>query len=196
MSSDQGREELDPLDDLLMERIAGGDAKAFNILAHRHMRRALAIAQGVLGNAHDADEIAQEAFMRVWLHADRWVPGKARFSTWLHRVVINLCLDRRRKARWVPLEAAGELVDSQAPSAIDILARGEHQVAVEQALAEIPARQKVAIALFYFEGLSGKGAAEAMGLKLSAFEQLLLRARRAVKSRLLARGFRGEEVKS
>lgn len=196
MSNDQELGMPAATDDLLMERVAAGDARAFDVLAQRHMRRAIAVAQGIMGSSHDADEIVQEAFMRVWLHADRWVPGKARFSTWLYRIVVNLCLDRRRKMRWLPIEAAGDPPDVDTPSAIETLAKDEHRKLVATVLGDIPPRQRVAITLFYFEGLAGREAAEIMGLKLSAFEQLLLRARRAVKERLLAKGFLREEVRS
>jgi RNA polymerase sigma-70 factor (ECF subfamily) len=196
MSGDQGWDGRETLDDMLMRQVADGDGAAFEILARRHLRRALAVAQGVVGNPNDADEIAQEAFMRVWQYADRWTPGRARFSTWLHKIVVNLSLDRRRKPQWVAIEAAGELVDGDANHATDVIAGKEHQQAVARALEGIPARQRAAITLFYFEGLSGKDAAEGMGISVAAFEQLLLRARRAIKAELVAAGFLADEVLS
>lgn len=196
MSGDQGWDGRETLDDMLMQQVADGSRAAFEVLARRHMRRALAIAQGVVGNPNDADEIAQEAFMRVWQHADRWTPGRARFTTWLHRIVLNLSLDRRRKPQWVAIEAAGELSDEGAVPATETIARKEHQTAIARALETIPPRQRAAITLFYFEGLSGKDAAEGMGISISAFEQLLLRARRAVKAELSAVGFHADEVLS
>lgn len=193
MSGDQGWDGREALDDMLMSQVAEGSRSAFETLARRHLRRALAIAQGVVGNPNDADEIAQEAFMRVWQYADRWSPGRARFTTWLHKIVINLSLDRRRKPQWVAIEAAGDLFDDDIPAS-DAIARKEHQAAVARALDAIPARQRAAITLFYFEGLSGRDAAEGMGISVSAFEQLLLRARRAVRAELASVGFRADEV--
>ena len=70
----------------------------------------LGLARRVLGNAADAEDVAQEAMLRVWTHAPRWQPLAA-LRTWLTRVVVNLCLDRKRRAHWVDLEAAGEIVD-------------------------------------------------------------------------------------
>ncbi len=70
-------------DDGLMERVAGGDAAAFDRLAARHMRRAVALAQRMTGNPSDADEIAQEAFLRVWQHAGRWDAARAAFTKWV-----------------------------------------------------------------------------------------------------------------
>ena len=171
----------------LMRRVAAGDGAAFETLVRRSLRRTLAIAQGVTGNAHDADEVAQEAFMRVWQHADRWRPEQARFTTWLYRIVVNLCLDRRRRPQWLSLDTVGEL-PAGTESAPERIARDEHRRAVAAAMARIPDRQRAAITLFYFEELSGKEAAEVMGLRVAAFEQLLLRARRAIKAELARAG--------
>ena len=83
---------------------------AFRVLARRHLPAMLGLARRILGNAADAEDVAQEAMLRVWTHAPRWQPLAA-FRTWLTRVVVNLCLDRKRRAPWVDLEAAGEIVD-------------------------------------------------------------------------------------
>lgn len=177
----------DEADEALIARVAEGDAAAFETLVRRNLRRAVAVAQGVTGNANDAEEIAQEAFMRVWRHADRWERGRGRFTTWLYRIVVNLCLDRRRKPSWLPIEAAGEVPSGQEP-ATGRIARREHRDAVAAALARIPDRQRAAVVLFYFEGLSGLDAAEAMEIKTAAFEQLLFRARRSLKAELARAG--------
>jgi RNA polymerase sigma-70 factor (ECF subfamily) len=189
MIGDEGGESRENLDDTLMLRVAEGNAIAFETLVRRNMRRALAIAQGVTGNANDADEIAQEAFMRVWQHAQGWDPGRARFTTWLHRIVLNLCLDRRRKPGWLPIDVIGELPDHGLETAPEKIARAEHREVVARAMDRIPQRQRAAVTLFYFEGMSGHAAAEIMGVTVAAFEQLLLRARRAVKAELAAAGF-------
>ena len=86
-------------DEALMAKIAEGDRGAFHALTRRHLPRILRVAARVLGNAGDAEDVAQEAFLRVWSHADRWDPEKARVTTWLHRIVVNLCIDRRRRSR-------------------------------------------------------------------------------------------------
>ncbi len=176
-------------DDTLMRRVAEGNTIAFDTLVRRNMRRALAVAQGVTGNASDADEIAQEAFMRVWQHAHRWNPGQARFSTWLYRIVLNLCLDRRRKPQWVPFDVVGDMADDGVEAAPEKIARDQHRHVIGRAMQGIPNRQRAAITLFYFEGFSGNEAAQIMNLKVPAFEQLLLRARRAVKAELATAGF-------
>ena len=101
---------MDDSDEALMARVARGDERAFQLLSRRHLPAMLGLARRILGNAADAEDVAQEAFMRVWTHAPRWQP-LAQFRTWLTRVVVNLCLDRKRRAPWVGLEAAGEIVD-------------------------------------------------------------------------------------
>ena len=101
---------MDDSDEALMARVARGDEAAFRALAGRHLPAMLGLARRILGNAADAEDVAQEAMLRVWTHAPRWQP-LALFRTWLTRVVVNLCLDRKRRAPWVALEAAGEIVD-------------------------------------------------------------------------------------
>ena len=131
----------------------------------------------------EADDIAQEAFLRVWNQASSFDPGLARFTTWLHRIVLNLAIDRMRRPGSEPIEQADD-VASDAPSALaHIIAEQE---IVSKALLEIPERQRAAIALFHFEGLSGREAAIAMDLSEKAFESLLIRARTALKQRVLA----------
>ena len=98
-----------PSDDELVAAVASGDEAACRALMDRHLTRILALARRMLGNQADAEEVAQEVFLRVWTHADRWEPGQARFGTWLHRVATNLCLDRLRKNR--PTDDIDEMPD-------------------------------------------------------------------------------------
>ena len=82
-------------DGLLLGAVAQGDHRAFRLLMQRHLPRVLRVAQRMTRNPDDADEIAQEAFLKVWTGASRWRPdGQAQFKTWLYRVVINQCIDR------------------------------------------------------------------------------------------------------
>ena len=104
---------MDDSDEALMARVARGDEPAYRQLARRHLPVAIALARRILGNSADAEDVAQDALLRVWIHAPRWQP-LALFRTWFRRVVVNLCLDRKRRVPWVDLEAAGELVDPTA----------------------------------------------------------------------------------
>src|ERR1700694_5835564 len=95
-----------PADDDLMACAAQGDGRAFQALARRHAGGALRVARRILNSDALAEEIVQDAFLRVWVNAPRWRP-QAQFRTWLYRIVINLSLNRRRRAPFLPLEAGG-----------------------------------------------------------------------------------------
>src|SRR3954470_7353737 len=97
----------DASDEQLMARVADGDRGAFHRLAGRHLQRGLALARRLTGSGADAEEIVQEALLRVWVNAPRWRPTAA-FRTWFYRVVLNLCLNRRRRPGFAPLEHAGD----------------------------------------------------------------------------------------
>lgn len=88
---------MTPTDEQLMTAIARGDQYAFTTLVARHLPRTYAIARRFFAQQTDAEDIAQEAFTRVWTHAAIWQPGRAQFTTWLQRIVVNLCLDNLRR---------------------------------------------------------------------------------------------------
>ena len=144
------------------------------------MSRAMRVAQRVLNNAADADDIGQEAFMRVWKHASSFDPAAARFTTWFYRIVLNLAFDHARKPAHRPIEEAAE-IPAVGTAAVDRLIEQEQQAMLTDALSMLTDRQRAAIALFHMEGLSGKEAAQAMGLTEKAFESLLTRARITLK---------------
>src|SRR5215470_9026621 len=112
---------MEESDESLMRRIADGDQEACRALVERHLGRVVAFAARTLGDAADAEDVAQEVFLRLWTSARRWEP-RARLSTWLHRVALNLSLDRIARRREVPLDAAPEPVDPM-PSGVILLER-------------------------------------------------------------------------
>ena len=124
----------DESDDALMRRAGSGDKAAFAVLVRRHLARAMAVAQRIVANRSDAEEIVQETFLRCWQKAPEWLPandrdagdaaGRAQIGTWLYRVLVNLCLDRRRRPRPVEIEAAAEVADDRA-NAFDVRAASE-----------------------------------------------------------------------
>lgn len=177
----------DGSDDDLMRRAGSGDRDAFARLMARHLPRAVALATRVSGSRSDAEEIVQEAFLRSWLKAPEWheesAPGGARFSTWFTRVLVNLCIDRRRKAPLAPLEAAGDILASE-PSGFDSVARNETQGRVLAALARLPERQRAALTLCHWDGMTNIEAAEALSISVGALESLLVRARRTLRAAL------------
>jgi len=172
--SDGGRQlTMDDSDETLMALVALGDEAAFRALAGRHVPTMLGLARRMLGNAADAEDVVQEAMLRVWTHAPRWRPLAA-FRTWLTRVVVNLCLDRKRRAPWVALEAAGEIIDPT-PGAGEQAERDEREHMLAIAIAQLPARQRAAIILTYGDGMSNARVAEILGTSVSAVETLLVR---------------------
>jgi RNA polymerase sigma-70 factor (ECF subfamily) len=172
---------MDPAEDEELMLASGrGDRAAFAQLVRRHLGRSNAIAVRVLGSAAEAEEVVQEAFLRVWQKAPSWrKDGGARVSTWLARVIVNLCIDRRRRARSVPLEEVPEMPDPS-PRADETLALEERRQRVAAALAELPDRQRAAVVLSYYEGLSNAEVAGALEISIGAVESLLVRARRSL----------------
>jgi len=173
-----------------MARVARGDERAFQQLSRRHLPAMLGLARRILGNAAEAEDVAQEAFMRVWTHAPRWQP-LAQFRTWLARVVTNLCLDRKRRAPWVELEAAGEIVDP-ALGAGDKIEGDERERMLTAAIEKLPVRQRSAIVLTYSEGMSNAQVAEILDTSVSAVETLLVRGKQNLRRVLGGMIDRGE----
>ena len=124
----------------------------------------------------------QETFARVWTSAASWRPT-ARFTTWLHRVALNLCLDRLQRRRETRLEDAPEPVDPQ-PSARERLEDADVTRVVGREIAALPERQRVALALCHYQGLRNDEAAAVMEITVEALESLLARARRTLRDRL------------
>lgn len=177
----------------LMALVAQADARAFAWLMQRHLKRMVALAQRMLGQAQEADEVAQEAFLRLWKTAPSWDPdGTATLRTWLSRVVINLCTDRLRRRRSVPLEDAGEIVDPS-DSAFDTMSHADRKESVRKMLAQLPERQRTVVLLSYYEDLSGAEIARVMQTSLRAVESLLVRARRALKAQFEEQGIARNE---
>jgi RNA polymerase sigma-70 factor (ECF subfamily) len=169
-------------DEALMIAVGRGDAAACRILVERHLGRIVTFAQRMLGNRSDAEDAAQEVFLRVWAAAAGW-RGGSRFTTWLHRVAANVCLDRISKGREVPTAELPELVDpgpdpSAAAQSDDVTRH------VQAALAALPATQRLAVTLCHCEGLRNVEAAAIMEISVEALESLLARGRRAMRGRL------------
>ena len=170
----------EPSDEVLMSEVSARRQQAFRILMRRHMPRALRVAERIVRDPVDADDIGQEAFLRVWAHATSFDPHVAKFTTWLYRIVLNLTLDRTRRRTFRPLDEAGDVPDA-GPHAVERLIAYEERRLLNLAMAALSDRQRGAIALFHMEGLSGEEAAKAMNLSAKAFESLLGRARAALK---------------
>ncbi|GAB7537546.1 hypothetical protein BGC_37640 [Burkholderia sp. 3C] len=183
--------ERDP-DAELVARVGQRDPGAVRALVARKLPRLLALATRLLGDRMEAEDVAQEAFIRIWKQAPRWKDGEARFDTWLHRVALNLCYDRLRSRREEPHDEMPDEPDPQ-PRADARLETLERDARVRAALEALPARQREALVLQYYQELSNIEAAGLMGITVDALESLLSRARRNLRAQLANDG-RSEEI--
>lgn len=171
-----------PSDPSLMAAVARGDWRAFEQLVERHQTTAWRTAWRLVSDRHAAEDLAQEAFLRVFKARDRYQPT-AEFRTYLTRIVVRLCLDYLRKGRPAP---DSESIQSADPSASPAsrAEEAERAAIVERAISELPPKQRAAVVLRYFEGLSGRETADAMETTVKAVERLLARARATLFARL------------
>jgi len=175
----------DPDGELVL-RIARRDQRAARLLVERHLPKMISLARRLLGNQADAEDVAQDVFLRVWTHAARWKPGAAKFETWMHRVAINLCYDRLRKRRPVGLDEIDDPVD-ESPLPGSALVDADVSKTVDAALARLPERQRAALVLCHYQGFTNIEAANALEISVEALESLLARGRRALKESLKAK---------
>lgn len=181
-----GFDAADPGDEALLALFAQGDARSARLLTGRLGPRCYSVALRVLGNAAEAEEVAQEAMVRLWRIAPDWRSGGAKVSTWLYRVVVNLCIDRQRRNRSVALDAAGEPED-ESPGAVERLQQTARMDALQGALMQLPERQRQAIVLRHIEELANPEIAEIMGVGVEAVESLTARGKRALTGLLMGR---------
>jgi RNA polymerase sigma factor (sigma-70 family) len=173
----------DDPDQTLVARVGRGDPVAIRALLDRRLPRILALARRMLNDAGEAEDVAQETFLRGWRQARSWRPGGAKFDTWLHRVALNLCYDRLRRRREVVMADPPEQVDP-GPRPDAGLLGGERARRVEAALAALPERQREAIVLCHYQGLGNIEAAGLMAVSVEALESLLGRGRRSLRAAL------------
>jgi RNA polymerase sigma-70 factor, ECF subfamily len=170
-------------DEELIVRVGRGEPAAVQAFVARKLPRVTALARRMLGDAAEAEDVAQETFLRTWREAARWRPGKARIDTWMHRVALNLCYDRLRRRRETPMAEPPERADP-APGperGLEALDTGRR---VELALLALPERQREAIVLCHYQELGNIEAAGLMGVSVEALESLLGRGRRALRAGL------------
>ncbi len=172
-------------DDALLARYARGDAAAARALTARLAPKAFSHALRVLGDRMEAEDVAQDAMMRLWTIAPKWRAGEAKVSTWLYRVTANLCTDRlRRGGRAGPaLDDIPEPEDPM-PGADARLLAASRAEAIKAALHGLPDRQRQSIVLRHFEGLANPEIAEVLGISVEAVESLTARAKRALAAAL------------
>lgn len=174
---------LDGSDDALLERMRLDDVDAYRTLVERHIDHAYAVAMRILKNPADAEDVTQDAFVKAWINRHRWDAGRAKFSTWLYRVIVNRCIDKQRllKTEWLDdvEEPAADITD-----AVTLIHRQRVYDRLEDALHRLPTQQRVALVLSYYEDMSNMEVADVMGTTVGAVESLLKRGRKRLRELL------------
>ena len=168
-----------------MRLVADGDQTALWRLVHAHGHGLTLVATRYLGRRDEAEEVVQEAWIRVWQQAGRFDPDKAQPRTWIYRILVNLCLDRLRKRRLlslIGLDDAGPEPDDPQPDAVRVLDGRQRLAAVRRDIARLPDRQRMALLLSVAGGLEADEIATALGSSRGAAEQLIARARRSLRA--------------
>lgn len=174
-------------DEDLLLAFAGGDAAAARALTGRLGPRVFAHAMRMLGDRAEAEDVAQDALLKLWRIAPSWRVGEAKVTTWLYRVTANMCIDRMRKRRSGPdLDAVPEIADN-APTAAHQMQQNERAEALQNALNQLPDRQRQAVILRHIEGLSNPEIGQVMDIGPRAVESLTARGKRALEAILSGR---------
>ena|SRR5215471_11263754 len=168
----------------LLALVREGDHKAFAELVQRHTGRFYRLAYRYVQNRETAEDLVQDAFLKLWENPAIWRPERSsKFTTWFYRIVVNLCLDWQKKKRPMPLDEAIPVADD-AETVDEAMTRIQAQKLLEKEIAALPERQRTALNLCFDEELSNQEAADAMGLNLKALQSLIMRAKTTLRERL------------
>ena len=168
----------------LLALVQNGSHHAFSALVRRHAERFYRLAYRYVQTRETAEDIVQDAFLKLWEEPSRWQPGRqSKFTTWFYKVVVNLCLDWQKKKRPLPLPEEMPLVDERERPE-EAVVHAEERRRLEAEIAALPERQRAALNLCFTEGLSNQEAAEIMGVNLKALQSLLMRAKATLRERL------------
>lgn len=162
-------------DQQLITLVASGDSAALGILIDRHQQRVLSLSYRLLGRRDQAEDAAQEVFIKIYHAAGKYRP-EAQFTTWLYRIVVNQCLDMKRKTARAPQALGQDTIDQVGHVPTDKLEARERSQQVQQAVADLPEAQQTALILHRFDGQPIRQIAQVMGRSESAVESLLVRA--------------------
>lgn len=176
-------------DEALLVLYANGDSSGARLLTLRLVPRILGYAARLLNDRAEAEDVAQEAMLRLWRVAPDWRQGEAKISTWLYRVTTNLCTDRlrsRMRRKVVALDDAPDMADA-APGAVAVLIEADRMAALNAALTLLPDRQREAVVMRHIEGLSNPEIADVMDIGIEAVESLISRGKRALVAILAGR---------
>lgn len=169
-------------DETLVAALSRGDQRALAQLVQRHGGWAARFAERMTGSPHAAEEVVQNAFLRLWHSAERW-EGRSRFTTWFYRVLHNLAVDELRRRRGGH-EELDEALEDPAATPPELLERDRRAARVRAALERLPERQRAALVLRHYEDCSQGEAAQILGISEGALESLLSRGRATLREQL------------
>lgn len=171
-------------DNELLALVQDGSHTAFAELVQRHTERYYRLAYRYLQNKETAEDVVQDAFLKLWEDPGKWQPDKnAKFTTWFYRIVVNLCLDWQKRKRPLELNEDMPLIDER-ETAEQAMLRREEQRILEREIAALPERQRTALNLCFDAGASNQDAADVMRINLKALQSLLMRAKTTLKERM------------
>jgi RNA polymerase sigma-70 factor (ECF subfamily) len=180
----------EPSDESLLASIARGDHRAFTVLVERHSGRFYAHAWRTTGSKAEAEDAVQDSFLKLWRNPSAFDAGKGnKFTTWFYRVVTNAAIDLQRRRRETPDMDMLERLPASGMPQDQAMLENEREAALETAIAALPERQRSALNLCFYEGLSNAEAAGILGVKVKALESLLMRAKATLKDRLATQGW-------
>ena len=171
-------------DEELIALIIEGEHNAFTELVKRHAYKYYCVAYRMTFNKNDAEDIVQEAFLKLWNKPQQWNKTRnTKFSTWFYRVVANLCIDYNKKKKPIQIDEKVIMIDNKPPTDVIIDTELKQQM-LKKCILELPERQQLALTLCFYEGVSNKEAADILGVHLKALQSLLIRAKSTLKDKM------------
>jgi RNA polymerase sigma-70 factor (ECF subfamily) len=171
----------DASDEELMLKIQNKDSKAFSIIVQRHSSKYYALAFRMLSSVNDAEDLVQNAFTKLWVSSDTWNPKKAsKFTTWFYRVIVNMCLDHKRKYKTIYSEFQ-DYMRGDHDNTDHKLDQAKVRNQVEALIDSLPDRQKAALTLYFHDEFSQKEIATILETSVKGVESLLQRAKKNLK---------------
>ena len=179
-------------DESLMARVQRGDQQAFATLVRRHTQKFYAAAYRICGDMFEAEDVVQDAFLKLWNRPQVWDKNKgAKFTTWFYKVVTNLAIDQHRKKKPQANPDILDVLPDNAQRADQAMIETQEQKTLERAIKNLPERQMAALNLCFYEGLTNREAADILGVGIKALESLLIRAKAGLREELTKQGLIG-----
>ena len=161
----------------LIHQVREGRHEAFSELVNRHSKRFYRVAYRVLFSKADAEDVVQEAFLKLWRRPGSWDDTRGtKFTTWFYKVVINLCRDHNRKKKPLSMDEDLQPADERDGQDVELIEK-QKQALMDRCIRALPERQQLALTLCFYEGLSNREAAEIIGVGVKALQALIMRAK-------------------